>query len=300
MIIDPIDLKLLRHLEAQGYIPISEIINKFLITKEEILLRVKNFEDEGLISRYGVKCFIPAIAGGKWFRGCAFIDSSGEIEFNRAIPLAEEVIENITIPSGVMPNKVLLFYAQNLKECYRLLHRTPNVKYVEIYKVGEYNVTPGYDLSKEEWRVVLQLFENNFNFKNINTIISEPSREDEVRLSRLLLHQGNRRGLFSIIPEINWNLIKNFAHLHIGITTRLNSRDLKKILKKLRCASNITTLFKKRFLQVEFDLWGFSDIQNILNFLFGENRIKLQGFSFARCNRIIDNWIRDLADERAK
>uniref|UniRef100_A0A7C4TJJ0 Lrp/AsnC family transcriptional regulator n=1 Tax=candidate division WOR-3 bacterium TaxID=2052148 RepID=A0A7C4TJJ0_UNCW3 len=300
MIIDALDLKLLRHLEAQGTVPIDDIINKFHTPKEEIFLRIKNFEDEGLIFRYGIKFFIPLVTGGRWLRGCAFVDAEGEIDFSNRIPLLEEVIENITVPQGIMPNKSLLFYARDLKECYKILNRTPGVRYAEIYKIGEYDIPSDYELSKEEWHLISQIFNSNLNFKRIIELTVNPKSDDDIRLSRMILHKGNRRGFISVIPEINWGIIKNFTHIHIAITTKLTGKNLKKLLKKIGCTSNIPIIFKKRYLQIESDLWGFSDFQNIISLLKNENKIILHGFSLACRNRIFDEWIKELALEKAQ
>jgi DNA-binding Lrp family transcriptional regulator len=86
MIIDPLDLKILRHLESQGFVPVDDIINKFHISRDEIFLRIKNFEEQGLITNYGVKLFTPAIAGGKWYRGCAFVDDDIDQDFKSVYP----------------------------------------------------------------------------------------------------------------------------------------------------------------------------------------------------------------------
>ncbi|MEO0161164.1 MAG: Lrp/AsnC family transcriptional regulator [candidate division WOR-3 bacterium] len=299
MIIDPIDLKILRHLESQGYAPINEITNKFHITQEEIFLRIKNFEEQGLIAGYGIKLFIPAIIGGRWYRGCAFVDADVEPDIAKVYPLTEEKIVNMTLPNGVLPAYSYFFYARDLKYCYRLLHRTPGVKYVEIYKIAEYNIPVPQEVSTEEWRVIDQFIRSKINFSRIHEVMENPKSEADVRLGRLLLSRKNQQGIFSIFPSINWGVIKNFAHVHLGITTRMRPNELKRFLKQYVIPADIFTKFKKKYLQLEFDLWGFSDLSKILEWVKNERRITIHSISFAQRNEICDEWFKNFVREKA-
>ncbi len=299
MIIDPIDLKILRHLESQGYVPIDEIVSKFHIKHDEIFLRIQNFEEQGLIRGYGIKLFIPGIAGGKWYRGCAFVDADFEPEIARAYPLTEEMIVNTTIPHGILPSYSYFFYARDLKHCYRLLNKTFGVKYVEIYKIAEYNISVPYELTKEEWQLIYQVLRSKINFARIYEITENPANDADVQLARLMQNRKNRHGVFSIFPNINWGLIKNFAHIHLAITTRMRPNELKKFLKQYVIPADIFSKFKKKYLQLEFDLWGFSDMIKILEQIKRERRITIHGISIANHNEICDDWIKSFLKEKA-
>jgi len=299
MIIDPIDLKILRHLEAQGYVPVNEIINKFHITRDEIFLRIKNFEEQGLIKGYGIKLFIPAIAGGKWYRGCAFVDADVEPDLKNIYPLIEEVIINTIIPSGILPSYSYIFYARDLKHCYRLINKTFGVKYVELYKIAEYNISVPSELTKEEWQIIYCLIRSKIAFSRIYEILESPTTDDDVQLARLMLNRKNSRGIFSIFPDINWSIVKNFVHIHLAITTKMRPNEFKKFLKNYGIAADIYSKFKKRYLQLEFDLWGFADLSKVLNQLKIERRIAVQGISIAHHNEICDDWIKSFIKEKA-
>ncbi len=299
MIIDPLDLKILRHLESQGFVPIDDIINKFHISRDEIFLRIKNYEEQGLITTYGVKLFTPAIAGGKWYRGCAFVDADIEPDFKNVYPLIEEVIVNTTMPSGILPAYSYIFYGRDLKHCYRLINKTVGVKYVELYKIAEYNISIPRELTKEEWQLIDRLIRSKITFDRIYEILENQGTDADVQLARLMLNRKNLRGIFSVFPNINWRIIKNFAHIHLAITTRMRPNELKRFLRKYGIPADIYSKFKKRYLQLEFDLWGFVDMTRVLNQLKRERRIAIQGISIADHNEICDDWIKTFIKEKA-
>lgn len=299
MIIDPIDLKLIRQLELQGSVAINEITNKFHITEEEILLRIKNFEDSGFISSYGLKLFLPKIVGGKWFYVFAAIESAPKFKPEKSIPYLEEIVENITFPRGICPDKSLLLYTQDLKQTYKKIYKVPGVKYVEIYKVGEYNVVVPKVLLKKDWKLIAKLFVmSKLNYAKINSILLQPKSENDVMLSNLIWSKKNRKGIISVFPNFNWSIIKNYAHLHLSTATKMRTKDLRKIIKRIGFSANITSRFKKKYLQVEFDIWGFSDLQTIISPFQEIHKLTIEGVSFAYKNIICKDWIKNYINEK--
>lgn len=295
MIIDPIDLKLIRQLELHGSISTHDIIGKFGITEDEILLRIKNFEEAKFISGYGLKFFIPSIAGGRWYWGCVACETTSAFKAERCVPLLEEIVENIAFPTGVCPDVSLLFYTQNLKNSYRKLNKTSGIKYAEVYKIGEYNVRVKSILLKNDWQLISELFESirKINYDRIDTLINAPRTPEDIGISRLIWTNKNRRGILSIFPNFNWNVIRNYCHLHVAVTTRIRIKDLRKIANNLGCSGNITARFKKRYIQLEFDIWGFADMHEVLHALKDVNRVSIEGYSFAYKNRIYNDWLED-------
>ncbi|HEC88438.1 MAG TPA: Lrp/AsnC family transcriptional regulator [Thermoplasmata archaeon] len=295
MIIDPIDLKLIRQLELHGSIFLTDIIAKFQITKEEILLRVKNLEDSGFIKGYGLKLFIPGIVGGRWYWGCIALETTRQFKPERSVPLLEEIVENVVFPAGVCPQLSLLFYTQSLKDTYKIINKTAGVKYAEIYKIGAYNVKVKQVLLKDDWKLIKKLYEElpTLNYNRINTLINSPSTDDEIKLSRLLWTKKNRKGVVSIFPDFDWSVVKNYLHLHVAVTTNIRIKELRRLINSLGCSGNIASRFKKRYIQLEFDLWGFSEMQSILSSLKQIKRITVEGCSLAYKNRIYNGWIED-------
>jgi len=298
VIIDPIDIKLIRQLELQGSISIPDIIAKFHIPKDEILLRIKNFEEAGFISGYGLKVSVPNLLGGKWYLCCAFTEARVQAKPETLVPLLEEKIENMTFPAGISPNLSFLFYTQDLKDSYKIINKMPGLDYAEIYKVNEYSVTIPVLLSSEDQELMLKLCDMKLDYQRINTIIFEPQTDTEVKYSRLIWHKRNRHGVITIFPQLNWNVVNNYAHLHVAVSTAIRSRELRKMIGSLGFSANLTAKFKKRFLQVEFDIWGFSDMQQIIAALDTIKRLEIVGCSFAHRNIICDGWLKGFIEHR--
>lgn|GEM_PF-623231 len=302
MIIDPIDLKLIRLLELHGSIPINEIIAKFHITEEEILLRIKNFEDSGFISNYGMKLFLPGIIGGKWFWGCIASETTFRFNPEYSVPHLEEIVENLTFPAGICPNVSLLFFTQKLRETYKIINRTPGIKYAEIYKINEYNIKVPKILLQDDWQLVTQLYDRlpKLDYVKIHSLINEPELDDDVKLSRLIWSKKNRKGVISIFPNFDWSIIKNYMHLHLAVTTKMRIMELRRIVNKLGFSGNITSRFKKRYIQLEFNVWGFSDMQTVFSELKQIRRLTIEGYSFAYKNTIYNDWIKEYIRKRIR
>ncbi len=295
MIIDPIDLKLIRQLELHGSISHHEIIGKFQITEDEISLRLKNLEDSGFISNYGIKLFIPAVVGGKWYWGCIASESTTQFRPDRSVPCLEEIVENLTFPAGVCPDLSLLFYTQNLRETYKIINKTPGIKYAEIYKIDEFNVDVKKVLLEDDWQLIAQLCDSlpTLNYARINSIIYEPKSDDEIKLSRLIWSCKNKKGVVSIFPNFDWSVINNYLHLHVAVSSNIRIKELRRIVNKLGFSGNITSRFKKRFIQLEFDVWGFSEMQTIFSSLREIKKLTIEGYSLAHKNKIYNDWLED-------
>jgi hypothetical protein len=92
-------------------------------------------------------------------------------------------------------------------------------------------------------------------------------------------------------------MVQNYLHFHCAVTTRLRVKDLRRTINKLGFSGNITSRFKKRYLQLEYNIWGFSDMQVIFSALKEVNRLTIEGYSFAYNNTIyyelIKNYIKE-------
>jgi len=294
VIIDPIDLDLIRQLELQGTIPVQDFVNKFHISRKEILMRMKNFEDSGLVRSYGFKLFLPGIHGGKWYWTCIAGDATTKFKNQNSIPYLEEMVENLSFPSGVSPNVSLLFYTKNLRDIKILSNKLMGMRYTEVYKVGEYNVTLPRVLLQEDWQLLLEFYDTkNIDFDVINAITNNPKSEREQRLSRLIWTRKNRHGILAIAPNFSWSVIKNYMHIHVAIVTKMRVKELRRLLKEIGFVGNIASRFKKRYLQIEFDIWGFSDLKVIFHKLSQVDSITVEGCSFSYQNKIYDEWIKD-------
>lgn len=299
MIIDPLDLNLIRQLEIQGTIPVHDFVNKFHVSRKEILVRVRNFEDTGLISGYGFKLFLPGIHGGKWYWGCIAGDATPKFMVGSSVPYLEEKVENMSFPTGVCPNISLLFYTKNLKDIKTLSNKLAGMKYAEVYKVGEYNVAVPRVVLPEDWQLLADFYNTKkLNYATIDAITNNPKSGSEIQLSRLVWTRKNRQGILSIAPNFNWSVIKNYMHIHLAVVTKLRTKGLRRLLKDIGFVGNIASRFKKRYVQIEFDLWGFSDLKTIVHELTKVDGLTVEGCSFAYRNRIYDEWVKDYIQQQ--
>jgi DNA-binding Lrp family transcriptional regulator len=299
VIIDPIDLNLMRQLELQGTIPVQEFVSKFHITRKEILLRVRNFEDSGLIENYGFKLFLPGLYGGKWYWACIAGDATPRFQGEEKVPFLEEKVENMAFPSGVSPNLSLLFYTKNLREIKTLSNKLAGMKYTEVYKIGEYDVAMPRVMLQQDWQMLADLCgRKNIDYALINAITNVPKSESEIQLSRLVWTRKNRQGIMLIAPNFNWSVIKNYMHIHIAIVTKLRVKDLRRMLKEIGFVGNIASRFKKRYLQIEFDMWGFSDLKTIIYQLSQIDKLTVEGCSFAYKNTVFDDWVKEYIEQQ--
>jgi DNA-binding Lrp family transcriptional regulator len=294
VIIDPIDLNLMRQLELQGTVPVQEFMSKFHITRKEILQRVGNFEDSGLIRNYGFKLFLPGLHGGKWYWACIAGDATPRFKKPQVIPYLEEIVENMSFPAGVCPNLSLLFYTKNLRDIKALSNKLAGMKYTEVYKVGEYDITIPRIMLEQDWQVLSDLYgEKHLDYLMINSITNYPKSERELQLSRLVWTRKNRQGIISIAPNFNWSAIKNYMHIHIAIVSKMRVKEIRRLLKDIGHVGNIASRFKKRYLQIEFDMWGFSDLKTIIYRLSHVDRLSVEGCSFAYKNTVCDGWVKE-------
>jgi DNA-binding Lrp family transcriptional regulator len=293
VIIDPIDLHIIRQLELRGCVFVNEIIGKFQISEKEILLRISNFESSGFICGYGLKLFFPRIVGGTWYWGCIAMESTEHFKPSRSVACLEEIVENITLPPGVCPDTSLLFYTQSLQDTYKRINKTAGVKYAEVYKIEEYAVEVTQVLLKEDWEMISNLHNelHDMNYHRIHTIVNDPTGDDDIRLSRVVWSKKNRKGVVSIFPNFDWSIIKNYLHLHVGVRTSIRVKELRSIVNNIGFSGNIASRFKKRYLQLEFDVWGFEDMQRIITSLQAIKKVTVEGVSFAYRNRIYDEWL---------
>ncbi|OPX18284.1 hypothetical protein BXT86_02185, partial [candidate division WOR-3 bacterium 4484_100] len=192
-----------------------------------------------------------------------------------------------------------LFFTRSLKEAQRLAYKIPGFDYAEAYKIGEYNITVPRLLLKQDWEVIAEFYNTtNLDYQRIHSLIYAPNSEADVRLSRLIWTKKNRKGIISIFPNFNWQVIKNFLHIHIAVSTAVRIKELKRIVSRIGFSGNIASRFKKRFLQLEFNLWGFSELQRIIEVLNRIPKLSVEGCSFAYKNRVYGAWLKKYIEEK--
>jgi hypothetical protein len=102
----------------------------------------------------------------------------------------------------------------------------------------------------------------------------------------------------SIAPNFNWSVIKNYMHIHVAVVTKLRVKELRRLLRNIGYVGNIASRFKKRYLQVEFDMWGFSDLKTIIHQLSQIDKLSVEGCAFAYKNTVFDEWVKEYIEQQ--
>ncbi len=293
MVIDEIDLSIIRRLEYRGRFFLNRVREELKLEEEEVEKRIARLEGEGLIRGYRVSLLLPSLLGGRWIWAAALLitDSEDRVEgrIRERITYSTEFIYNETLPWGVGANLVVLFYTQDLRKSLEEFKRTEGVEWVELYKIKEYSFPIALQLSKEE----IQLIE---------ALKASPKPEPltqsfnpswvEAKLDRLIWREESPEGIIFVLPEFNWEVVSNFLHIHFFLEA---STDLKPILDKEGFQMvSYGNKFRDRYFQIESDVWGFDEFTRRVHTLKKIKGVKLSGLSFWRGNRVESSWVGDV------
>ncbi|MEO0091209.1 MAG: hypothetical protein ABIK61_00650 [candidate division WOR-3 bacterium] len=295
MIIDRIDLAILRHLERSGYW-LMPLQHQLQIDPAEIKTRITRLETEGVISAYKPTIFIPPFLGGEWVWGCVLAITN---DYNKAIakitnkiPFVSEIWINTNIPSKIGHNLSVVFYSKDFITETKFLKDMVEFSYLETYRISDYTYPFPKIFSSEE-KQLLKAITNNptANAEELSEICKKNKNWIEAKLEKLIWNPQNPEGILMILPEINYNKIQNFCHCHfvLEITGKVDA-----ILEELKAQGFEVVLenkpFQYNFSQLETDLWGFDDLLRKKHLLESYPEIKVQGIVIAEEMRVISDW----------
>ncbi len=278
MKIDQIDLKIIRQIESHGLNSLNYLTRHLSLSVETIRGRIRKLEDNGFIGRYVATLFYPPILGGEWHWALAQMETRKplldlERELQRIIPFTTEISYHQYIAIGSCPNVTVLFYTKELRKTLIELRRLKGIDYVEVYKIKKYSFPVKRELSQIEWWILNGLVQHpNSAIEDLAEHVSLTDKEVSAKLGSLLWNEENRRGIVLILPNLDWTKITNFTHLHVGLETSLKEAQLTRLLKARRLNSvPYTPWFKKKYFQVEADIW---ELQQLLRFFTALRKIK--------------------------
>lgn len=293
MVIDKIDLSIIRRLEYRGRFFLNKLGEEFRLEGREIKERVARLEGEGLIRSYKVSILLPSFLGGRWIWAAALLiaDSRDDVEekIKEKITYPTEFIYNEALPWGVGANLVVLFYTQDLRKSLEEFKRTEGVEWVELYKIKEYSFPIALQLSQEEGQLIRAL---EVSPKPESLTESFNPSWVEAKLDRLIWREESPEGIIFVLPEFNWEVVSNFLHIHFFLEI---STDPKAILdRKGFQVVSYGNRFRDRYFQVESDVWGFDELARRIHTLKKIKGVKLSGLSFWRGNRVESSWVGDV------
>uniref|UniRef100_A0A7C6EAL4 Lrp/AsnC family transcriptional regulator n=1 Tax=candidate division WOR-3 bacterium TaxID=2052148 RepID=A0A7C6EAL4_UNCW3 len=295
MQIDQIDLKIIRALENGNRPFLTTVASQWQIKKEEVEARVKKFEAERLIKGYKMIISIPSFLGGDWTLGCLLGIASNPTKvvsvLAQKLNFIIEVFHNLPVPEGIGPNLNILFYTQDFPTSSQIIKETEEFDYVEVYKLQEYAIPVPTILSSAEQELIRKIY-NNPTVQVPELLDNQTLEWIEEKINQLL---SPPNGIARLLPELDWQVCENFAHIHFliekGTLSNLSSNEIPESYRSLLKTMVWTSQpFQNRFYQVETDIWGVNDFSTKVKMLKGAG-VKVKGFILAETNQIINDWI---------
>jgi DNA-binding Lrp family transcriptional regulator len=297
MQIDRTDLSILRATEWGGILSHNTALRKLKLADAEVGRRLKRLRDEGLVKGFHASLFVPLLLGKKWVWGCALVQTRKPDAVAQAIqariPFVTEVLFNSSLPSAIGPNLSVLFYATNFTEVKRFLNEVPDIDYVEVYQIARYDFPLAQPFSSDENKLLQTIIAHpDASLAELARFVRKPEDWTQAKLDRLVWDPENPDGVILVIPEINWRVVENFAHVHFLLELSVSAKSVVSELAKSGLAPVLSgELFRNKYLQFETDLWGFSDLlrrKDTLNRVAG---IHLAGLLIAEGNSVVSDWV---------
>lgn len=295
MIIDKTDLVILRHLERTGRW-ISPLPEELKISSDEIWIRIKNMEQEGVITGYKPTIFVPPFLGGDWGWGCILATATERertIErILQRIPFVTEIWLNTNLPSHLGHNFSFIFYSKDFDTEIKFLKDMSDISYLEAYRITDFSFPMARIFSSEETLLLRTIFQNpTANADQLAEICKKNPTWVQTKQDKLIWTPQNTDGVLMVLPEIKFRQLTNFCHCHF-IAEFTGKPEL--FFDEFKTLGYNIVLdgrpFQGRYLQLEVDVWGFNDFIAKKLLLENYKEIKIQGVIFSEEMRVISDW----------
>jgi len=305
MLIDAIDLKIIRAIENGGKIfqnHLAPFLTESNLKNEEIVTRLTRIETGQLIKDYKTTIRIPLFMGGDWTLGCALcIANNPETIINQIsqkIPFVIEIMQNVSIPEGYGPNLSILFYTKDFPTSQQFLKEFDTLSYVEIYKLRDYSFPIPSPLAAREKKLLIEIYNNpTVQFQELSQLIDQDLTWVKTKVSSLVTNPENFEndlfneiGIIQILPEIDWGDCENFRHIHF-LVKKSSCRNFPENDEFQLVLSGQS--FRGKFCQIETDIWGVGQLGAKLKIL-QQSGISIQGIVLAQSNYVINHWVGNL------
>ena len=305
MRIDEVDLKLLRAIEWGGILAYNSAVKELKLDDGEIRRRLERMRGENLVRGLKATIFVPPFLGREWVWGCTLIQTSKPELVAEAItskvPFVTEVITNAAVPTGIGYNMSVLFYATNFEEVQKFLAEIRNIEYVEVYEIGRYSFPLAQSFSTDEKHLLRAVAEHPD--AGIDQLAESTGKTGDwvmAKLESLVWDPENTKGVILVLPEIDWRVAENFAHVHFLLEVSAAPENVAGQLKKKGFASVFEgRLYHNRYLLLEADVWGFDDLRARKETLDKTRGIALAGIMLAERNRVVTDWVAKLLEPNA-
>ncbi|MEO0082809.1 MAG: hypothetical protein ABIK33_00265 [candidate division WOR-3 bacterium] len=310
MVIDKIDLAIIRHLEKTG-LWFNTLPEQLKLPLDSIRARIKKLESEQVILRYQPTIFIPPFLGGEWVWGCVLINGDEREKIIKTIcqkiPFISEIWFCTNIPSNLGHNFSIIFYSKDFDSEVKFIKETVGVSYFSAYRIANYSYPLTRIFSSEE-KQLLKIFWTNplADVEQIAEVCQKNPMWVKSKLEKLIWSPQNLDGVIIVLPEIDYKRITNFAHCHFLLSANqlsgqeLVSEDKSNLLKELK-TYGFDVIFDGRlvlnkYLQIETDIWGFNDLIGKKIFLENYQGLKIHGIIIAEEMRVVSDWGKKLIE----
>jgi DNA-binding Lrp family transcriptional regulator len=295
MVIDKIDLAIIRHIERSGYW-LSPLTDQLSITIDEIKQRLKKLEDNKIVSDYKATIFIPPFLGGEWTWGCILATAQHREkvinQILKKITFVNEIWLNSNLPSNLGHNFSLIFYSKDFDTEVKFIQELSEISYLEAYRISDYTFPLPRIFSSEEIILLKNIFTNpTANYEELGEKCHKHSDWIKSKHEKLTWTPQNKDGVIYVLPEINYSQIENYAHCHFIVESKTNLQLLVDELKisGFELVANQHP-HQNQYTQIEADLWGFNDFLLKKSHLDSFSEIKIKGIIFAEKMSVVSDW----------
>jgi hypothetical protein len=235
--------------------------------------------------------------GGNWVWAAMLARTNQPLEqaqnLTRRLPFVTEILVNSCLPANIGPNLGLLFYSRDFENENRFIHSTAGLQDIEVFKIQEYSYPVALPLSRDEQALVRFLAANpQSDSSGIATAFGQNENWVRAKLERLLWTENNRTGIIRIQLGIDWSVCANFGHFHFLLETGHRPEQVAKLVADRNFEPVLGGRpICGRYLGVEADVWGISDLFQRVEFLEKINGIRVAGVISNREILINSDWV---------
>lgn len=303
MFIEPLDVTLVRLAEARSYSlaqytqDFSTLLENAGLNWQDYLKHIHHLHQTGLIRAYHLTLVVPPLLGGNWVWAAMLAKTDNPLELaanlTSRLPFVTEILINSCLPQNIGPNLGLLFYSRDFDNEIRFIHATSGLQDVEVFKIQEYSYPVALPLSQEEQAFVRFLATNpQSDSGSLASAFGQNENWVRAKLERLLWTEKNRTGIIRIQADIDWSVGINFGHFHFLLETGHRPEQIVKLIGddnfQLILGGRAIT---GRYIGVETDVWGLSDLLRRVEFLEKINGIRVAGIIYHREVLINSGWV---------
>ncbi|MGQ9707503.1 MAG: hypothetical protein ACUVUR_01325 [bacterium] len=275
----------------------TELLQKTGLNQESYRQRIDRLHHAGLIRSFHLTLVVPPLLGGNWVWAGMLARTNQPLEqannIKSRLPFVTEIFFNSCLPGNIGPNLALLFYSRDFETENRFIHSAAGLRDVEVFKIAEFSYPIALNLSREEEALVRFLASNpQSDASFIASAFGQNENWVRAQLERLLWTENNRTGVIRIQLSIDWSVCANFGHFHFLLETGHRPEQVAKLVAD----QNFELVFNGRpisgrYIGIEADVWGISDLLRRVDFLEKINGIRVAGVMGNREVSINSDWI---------